>query len=95
MWVKLGEPVGTPCGQTRGQAQPVHRLSISGCPRVERSEPSGREAIIHISTGSDDCLLTWCLAAKHLPLAVDARASPSPRVFRGSACLAASKISTG
>jgi len=27
MWVKLGEPVGTPCGQARGQAEPVHRLS--------------------------------------------------------------------
>ena len=53
MWVKLGKPVGNPCGQARGQAEPVHRLSISGCPRAEHSEPGGREAIIHISTGSD------------------------------------------
>jgi len=51
MWVKPGEPVGIPCGQARGQAQPVHRLSISGCPWAERSEPGGRVAIIHISTG--------------------------------------------
>jgi hypothetical protein len=53
MWVKLGKPVGNPCGQARGQAEPVHRLSISGCPWAERSEPGGRAAIIHISTGSD------------------------------------------
>jgi len=59
MWVKLGKPVGTPCGQARGQAEPVHRLSISGCPWAESSEPSGRAAIIHISTGSDEYLLTW------------------------------------
>ena len=58
MWVKLGKPVGTPCGQARGQAEPVHRLSISGCPGAESSEPSGRAAIIHISTGSDERLLT-------------------------------------
>lgn len=64
MWVKLGQPVGIPCGQARGQAEPVHRLSISGCPRVERSEPSGRAAIIHISTGSEDGLRRACLAAK-------------------------------
>ena len=53
MWVKPDKPVDTPCGQARGQAGPVHRLSISGCPRVERSERGGRAAIIHISTGSD------------------------------------------
>ena len=57
MWEKLGKPVGIPCGQARGQAESVHRLSISGCPRVERSEPSGREANIHISTGSDKRVL--------------------------------------
>jgi len=60
------EPVGTPCGQARGQAEPVHRLSISGCPRVERSEPSGRAAIIHISTGSINLFGLEGLAAKHL-----------------------------
>ena len=57
MWVKLGKPVGNPCGQARGQAEPVHRLSISGCPRAEHSEPGGREAIIHISTGPDKRVL--------------------------------------
>ena len=39
MWMKPGKPVGNPCGQARGQAKPVHRLSISGCPRAEHSEP--------------------------------------------------------
>ncbi len=66
MWVKLGEPVGTPCGQACGQAEPVHRLSISGCPRVERSEPRGRAAIIHISTGSMNVFGLDGLAAKHV-----------------------------
>ena len=51
MWMKPGKPVGNPCGQARGQAKPVHRLSISGCPRAEHSEPGVRAAIIHISTG--------------------------------------------
>lgn len=51
MWMKPGKPVGNPCGQARGQAKPVHRLSISGCPRAEQSEPGGRAAIVHISTG--------------------------------------------
>ncbi|RBU87740.1 hypothetical protein B9N18_27030 [Escherichia coli] len=41
MWAKAGEPVGNPCGQARGQAQPVHQLVQQGCPRAERSEPAG------------------------------------------------------
>ena len=53
MWEKHGMPVGIPCGQERGQAEPVKRFSISSCPRVEQGEPGGREAIIRISQGSD------------------------------------------
>ncbi|EFX9977491.1 hypothetical protein D4655_22255, partial [Shigella flexneri] len=41
MWSKAGQPVGNPCGQARGQAQPVHQLVQQGCPRAERSEPAG------------------------------------------------------
>lgn len=33
--------MGNPCGQARGQAQPVHQLVQQGCPRAERSEPAG------------------------------------------------------
>ena len=78
MWVKPGKPVGTPCGQARGQAEPVHRLSISGCPWAERSEPSGRAAIIHISTGSMNVFGLDGLAAKH----VAQRSKCVPRAYQ-------------
>jgi len=64
MWMKPGKPVGNPCGQARGQAKPVHRLSISGCPRAERSEPGVRAAIIHISTGPG---VSFCSFAHFAP----------------------------
>ncbi|ECU2221407.1 hypothetical protein DRC65_24525, partial [Salmonella enterica subsp. enterica serovar Anatum] len=53
MWAKAGEPVGNTCGQAVGR-----RSLSTGCPsglstgRADGEPAGGRQAIVHISTGT-------------------------------------------